>query len=96
MNLTKKELESLLNEIVQLLRRHAINDCEFGEDSSLTGITIQVLSDEPDYQFLIDLIYPKEQAMKIRKQDEEWFNLHKKEIARKEPICLKQLPNIKR
>lgn len=88
MNLTKKELESLFTEVVQLLRRHVINDCELGEDNSLTGIIIQVLSDEPDYDFLLNLIYPKEEVIKIKKADQEWFDLHRKEIEeRNKQVC---------
>lgn len=61
MKLTKKQLEQLVYQIRDVLHRHCIHDCDFGEEEgeegNLTGFTIQVLSDEEDYEVLRNFIY---------------------------------------
>lgn len=43
-------------QIIDMLKRNCIHDVQFGEDCTLMGITMQILSDEEDYNMLCDLL----------------------------------------
>lgn len=42
--------------IIDMLKRNCIHDVGFGDDCELNGVTLQILSDEEDYNMLCDLI----------------------------------------
>ena len=50
-------------QIIDMLKRNCRYDVQFGDDGeSLNGITLNILSDEEDYNMLCDLIeIPKEE-----------------------------------
>ena len=43
-------------QIIDMLKRNCIHDVGFGDDCELNGVTLQILSDEEDYQMLCDLL----------------------------------------
>ena len=43
-------------QIVDILKRNCRYDIQFGEDGSLSGVSMHILSDEKDYNMICDLI----------------------------------------
>lgn len=77
MKLTKKQLEQLIYKIRDILRRHCIHDGDFGDEADLTGFTIQVLSDEEDYEVLRNFIYSgdKKELLEVIEYDNDYKQL---------------------
>lgn len=43
-------------QIIDMLKRNCIHDTQFGEDCSLNGITLSILSYDDDYNMICDLL----------------------------------------